>query len=67
MKNEFIRERFDTLKCEADEHADAAKVPSLQRKVAKLLKDDPSLPWDAAIHSIACAVLRDVRFDGEGL
>ena len=67
VKNEFIRERFDTLKCEADEHADAAKVPSLQRKVAKLLKDDPSLPWDAASHSIACAVLRDVRFDGEGL
>ena len=52
VKNEFIRERFDTLKCEADEHADAADVPALKRNVAKLLKDDPTLPWDVAIQMI---------------
>lgn len=63
LKNEFIKRQFDALKTEADEYAAAADVPALKRKVAKLLKDDPTLPWDAAIHTIARAQLRDVRFD----
>lgn len=67
LRNEFIQRRFHELKAKADEYADAADVPALKRKVANVLKDDPTLPWDAAIHTIAHAELRDVRLDGEGL
>jgi len=61
LKNEFIKRRFDELKGEADEYADAAEVPALKRKIAKLLENDPTLPWDAAVHQIACD-----EFDSEG-
>ncbi len=61
LKNEFIQQRFDVLKADADEYADAADVPALKRKTAKLLADDPTQPWDAAVLQIA----RD-KFDTEG-
>lgn len=61
LKNEFIKRRFDELKTDADEYADAAEVPALKRKITKLLKDDPTLPWDAVVHRIACD-----EFDAEG-
>ena len=61
LKNEFIKQRFDALKADADEYADSADVPDLKCKITKQLKDDPTLPWDAAVHQIACD-----EFDTEG-
>ncbi|MEX1228804.1 MAG: hypothetical protein WEB58_01110 [Planctomycetaceae bacterium] len=53
LKDEFIRERFDELKLKADACVAAARIPGLQRRVAKTLKDNPSLPWDEAVRRIA--------------
>jgi hypothetical protein len=59
LRNKFIQQQFDELKNEASKYIDKATVPTLNRKVAKILKDDPTMPWDAAIHTIACD-----EFDG---
>ena len=62
MKNEYIKQQFDELREEADQYVSAARKPTaLKRKVAKLLADDPTIPWDMAVDRIACDAL-----DAEG-
>jgi len=56
LRNEFIRHRFEELKDQADEFANDTKVPALKRKVATILKDDPTLLWDKAIAQLAAEV-----------
>ncbi|MCH7727440.1 MAG: hypothetical protein IH991_13300 [Planctomycetes bacterium] len=53
LRIEFIKKRFGELKSEADEFAEACKVPALKRKVAKRLKEDPHMPWDLVIAEMA--------------
>jgi len=53
LRNEFIQHRFGELKTEARVYVDWAKVPSLERKITKILKTNPELPWDEAVRQIA--------------
>lgn len=61
LKNLYIEDEFDTLKDQADEYAESAKLPPLQKKVAKMLKADPTIPWDEAVRRIASQ-----EFDKDG-
>jgi hypothetical protein len=50
---EFVNQRVDELHERATEAAEAAKLPrGLERKVRKLLSDDPTIPWDEAVGQI---------------
>lgn len=60
LKNRFIQDRFDALKIEAEEYAHNARVRVRisKSKIAKLLADDPTKPWDIAVHELAAEHLR---------
>ena len=54
LKIAAIDERLDEMEEELSDEVDGAKVPkTLRRKVRKLLKENPSMPWDAAVLQIA--------------
>ena len=43
------------VKAEAEALSESAKVPPLKRRIAKALKEDPSMPWDRVIAKLAAS------------
>lgn len=53
LEIKYIKQRFTELKAEAKKLSESAKVPPLKHKVAKMLKEVPTMPWDRAIANLA--------------
>ena len=62
LKIAAIDERLDEMEQELEDEVDGAKVPkTLGRKVRRLLKDSPSMAWDAAVLQIAEESRKDAQ------
>jgi hypothetical protein len=57
LRIEFIKQRFGELKEEADAYVDAAKVPTLNGRIARRLKKSPATSWDRAIADMAAKAM----------
>jgi hypothetical protein len=57
LEIEHIKQRFAKVKAEAKELSEAAKVPSLKRRLAKALKENPTMPWDLVIANLAASAI----------
>jgi len=55
LEIEHIKQRFANVKAEAEALSESAKVPPLKRRIAKALKEDPSMPWDRVIANLAAS------------
>lgn len=57
LEIEHIKQRFAKVKAEAKELSESVKVPPLKRRIAKVLKENPAMPWDLVIANLAASAI----------